>query len=172
MDNPADIALVDAHTKGDSGTNHLDVVLFEHLLSLVALILCESCMVNGCFDTMLLQVLSHFLRILPAQTIDDAAIQGACLDEVQDILVFLLGGIATLDGQAKVGAVEAGNKETGILQTQLFDDVLTRHLVGSSRQRHNGDIWEFAMEDIQLGVFRTEIVTPLANTMGFVDGKE
>ena len=115
MDDPSHVALVDAHTEGDGGTDHLNGVLLEQLLCLVTFSLVQSGMIDTRLDTVSLQELRHFLRILSAKTIDDATARWTRFDEIQDILFLFFCRVASLDVQAEVRTVEAGDKETGIV---------------------------------------------------------
>ena len=172
MDHPAHVTLVDAHAKGDGGADHEQLVVLEHLLCLIALEVGESGMIRGSVDTFLTQVLGHLLCGFPTQTIDNACFQRAGFDEVKDE-VHLLGSLITaFDGETKVRTVEAGDELTGIMQVELFDDVMSGNFISSSCQCHDRRLGEFLAEDAQLGVFRTEVMSPLTDTVGFVDGKE
>jgi hypothetical protein len=72
-------------------------------------------MIDTRLDTVSLQELRHFLRILSAKTIDDATARWTRFDEIQDVLFLFFCRVASLDVQAEVRAVEAGDKETGIV---------------------------------------------------------
>ena len=129
-------------------------------------------MIGGSMDTFLTQVLGHLLCGFPTQTIDNACFQRAGFDEVKDE-VHLLGSLITaFYGEAEVRTVEAGDELTGIMQVELFDDVMSGNFISSSCQCHDRRLGEFLAEDAQLGVFRTEVMSPLTDTVGFVDGKE
>ena len=80
--------------------------------------------------------------------------------------------IATFDGETEVGTIEAGDEFPRLVELELLDDVLTGNLVGGSREGHDGCIGEFFPENAQLRIFRAEIMSPLTDTMGFIDGKE
>ena len=97
MDNPAHVALVDAHAEGDGGTDDLHVVLLELLLRLVALRLCESCVIGCHADALFLEHGGHCLGVLAAEAVDDAWLRGTCLDEVEDEALLLGCGVASFD---------------------------------------------------------------------------
>ena len=82
MDDPAHIALVDAHAEGNGGTDHEQLVVLEQLLCLIALQVGETSVVSSCLDAFFAQICRHLLRSLSAQAIDDAGFEGTGLDEV------------------------------------------------------------------------------------------
>ena len=93
------------------------------------------------------------------------------LDEAVDELQLLLLRALLTDGETEVRTVEAADKRLTV-EMQLLDDVLARNLIGSSRKCHHRDIAEILVEQTQLGVLRTEIMTPLADAMRLVNGEE
>ena len=84
MDHPSHITLIDTHAKGDGGTDHQQLVVLKLLLCPTALRWVHARMIGSCVDALLSQVLSHLLRGLSAQTVDDPRIHRSCLDEVQN----------------------------------------------------------------------------------------
>ena len=171
MNHPAYIALVDAHSEGDSGTYHINLVHLETLLHRCTLHAGESRMVGLSIDTVVLQRLSHHLRVLAGQAVDDARIALTALDEAVDELQLLLLRALLTDGETEVRTVEAADERLTV-EMQLLDDVLARNLIGCSRERHHRDIAEILVEQTQLGVLRTEIMTPLADAVSLIYGKE
>src|SRR5690606_26291340 len=71
-----------------------------------------------------------------------------------------------------VRPVEAAHEKLWILQCQPFDNLLPGRRGRSCRQCHARNTGEQAREFIQRKVIGTEIVTPLRNTMSFVDRDE
>ena len=95
-------------------------------------------------------------------------------DEVGDIGIFVAGGIAMHHFQGEVGTVERTDKYTiviGDTQVKLLDDVMSGHLVGGGCECHDGDIWKIFMYHSQLGIFGPEIMSPVTDAVGFVDGE-
>ena len=63
---PAHVAFVDAHAKGDSGANHLYLVVFELFLGHGTLLVGEGCMIVCCLEALSPEFRSHLLSILSA----------------------------------------------------------------------------------------------------------
>ena len=180
VDDPAHIALVDTHSESDGGTHYLQIVLLEALLRLVALCLRQACVIGSGADAVLLQFLGQAFGILATQAVDDASLGGTRHDEVayEGLLVF--GGVASLHAELQVRTVETGDEyalrgrlgSRGEFKSQLLDDILARDAVGRSRQCHHGRLRELLFQQPELSIFRAEVVSPLADAVGFIDGKQ
>jgi hypothetical protein len=90
-------------------------------------------------------------------------------EERQQLLARLLLGH---DAIKDVGPVETRQETLGVLQVQAGDDFFAGTFVGSGRQSDARHVREQLGQLAQLQVFRTEIVTPLRNAVGFVDGEQ
>ncbi len=114
------------------------------------------------------QALGHALGGLAAGAIDDAALAGACAQEGEHLIV---GLGARDDAVGEIRAVEAGGVATGLAEVQLFHDVGLHALGGGGSEGHDGDVRQFGAQAGELAVLGTEIVTPFADAMRFVDGQ-
>ena len=81
--------------------------------------------------------------------------------------------IALGDNPVKeVRAVIAGGEDRRVGEPELRHDVAPRGFVGGCRQRHQRHARKALLEDRKLLVFWPEIVAPLRDAMGFVDGDQ
>ena len=92
-------------------------------------------------------------------------------DESQHKVQLLLGGESPFYTQAQVWTVERGNECFWRFQFQLLYDVISRYLVGSCRECHNGHAGKLIVEYVKACVLGAEVVTPLGNAMSLVDGE-
>ena len=171
VDDPSHVALVDAHSEGDGGANHLNLVHLEALLHRSPFLVGKSGVVGSGIDALLLQFLGHHLRVLPRQAVDDARIARSLGDKLEDVLQFLLLGALPSHRQAEVGTVETAHERLA-REMKLMDDVFSGDFVGSGSERHHRYAIELLMEESELGIFRTEIMSPLTDAVSLIDGEK
>ena len=87
-------------------------------------------------------------------------------------LQLFAGVVFERDAVADVGAVEAGHELPCIFQRQPLDDLAPRRRICRGGERDARHIGEAFVQYRQRTVFRAEIVSPLRDAMGFVDGKQ
>src|SRR5262249_5838051 len=104
------------------------------------------------------------------EAIHDARLTGMLgANEFEQLLAWLdLFGNPVTD----VGAIEARDKDTGILQVQPLDDLFAGSAIRRGRQSNARNVRKTLGQHGKTNVLRSEIVTPLRHTMSFVDGKE
>ncbi len=85
MNNPAHVGFVDSHPEGNRGTNHLAFVVDEFVLCFRAKFTVQTGVIGFGLDANFLQFLGQFFRGFSAQTIDNAALVGFVLDEIDDL---------------------------------------------------------------------------------------
>ena len=129
-------------------------------------------MIDGCFYSMAKKHITCLLRFVPTHAIDDTTFVGAFEDELQYGTCLFLLLISTAHIQTQVGTVERRNECLRILLSQLIDNILTRNLIGCSGQGDIRNRRELFTDGSQLGIFRSEGVSPLRDTMRFVDSEE
>ena len=169
MGDIAHVGLVDAHAEGDGGHEAKLFLLEEGVLVGAAHRSRQARMIGQCPDAFLVQPRSDVLDLGPRQAIDDAAFAVVAGEEGQQ----LLAGIVALDDRiADVGPVEAGDEHPRRLKAEALDDVVAGERVGGGRQRHARDAGEELGDAGQFAIFGPEVVAPLAEAMGLVDGKE
>jgi len=84
----------------------------------------------------------------------------------------LHGSFALADEVAEVFAAEAGDGFEGVAEVELVDDVVADLAGGAGGEGRDGMIGEKSAELAELAVFGAEVVAPLGDAMGFVDGEE
>ena len=122
------------------------------------------------FDVVGLQHIGQILYLLTRQTIDDAALARVLLDETHNVLVDVLGLGTHL--VVEVGTVERALELGGIDDAEVLLDIGT-HLVGSrSGQRDDRSLPYLVDNRTDATVLGTEVVAPLRDTMGLINGIE
>lgn len=126
----------------------------------------------GCgIDTHIDKFLSYHFGVLAGETVDDACFFRMITDEAGDVLELCLFGALLSYGEGEVGAVETAYERLPI-EMKLAYDIFARYLVGCGCERHHRDIAEILVQHTELRILRTEIVSPLADAVGLVNGKE
>ena len=75
-------------------------------------------------------------------------------------------------GVAEVGPVEAGDEQLGVAEVELVGDVAADRVGGRGRQRDAGGRAELPPGQAEPGVVGAEVVPPLADAVGLVDGQQ
>ena len=177
MHHIAHIALVDAHTEGYRCTHYIYIVVDEFLLHLVTLPWRQSGMISLGTHTFLLQLHGYSLSGLSAHTVYNAALIAMAGNEGKQKAQLVLRRISPAYIKRKVRTVEGRNENLWLarlvfFQTQLLHNILLGYLVGSSRKGCDWYSREKLFESAQLRIFRTEIMSPLRNTMSLVYSKQ
>ena len=172
MDDPSHIAFVNAHPEGYRCTHHLDPIVDKIILCPFTGQRSQTGMIGRCRNGKTLQVGSQHLGIIPLHAIDDARLMVVLTDETNNIRQFLPLAQSLTHFKREVGPIERGDEDLWIDQVQLLQNVLTRRLVGRSRQSHNRHLREALLENSQLGIFRAKVVPPLRDTVCLIDGNQ
>ena len=164
---PADVGLVDAHAKGDSGDNDQPVLLLEPAFGDAAVFGVHTAVIMDRAMACVAQRLRQRFGLGPRAAIDDARLSLARGGKVQDLRARpVLGG----KGQMDVGPVKAAQKGARRFPVEQFlhDLGLGFDVGGRCKrcQRHVQGAAQFA--DAQ--VVGAEIMAPLADAMRLVHG--
>ena len=125
-------------------------------------------MIRCGFDVVGPQNLSQLLHFFARQTVDNATFASILPNEFNDLLVNVVGFGPHLI--IKVGTVERTAKLLCISYAEAFLDVAA-HFVGGCGRECNDRCIAYAVDDgADVAIFRTEIVPPFRNAMGFVYG--
>ncbi len=85
----------------------------------------------------------------------------------------LLGGVALVDhGVADVGPVETGDEAGRLGEPEASAHVVARLGVGGRRAGDDRHVGEQLAQAAQVDVLGTEVVAPLRDAVGLVDGKQ
>ena len=172
----AHIALVDAHTEGYRCTHYIYIVIDEFLLHLITLSGRQSGMISLGTHTFLLQFHGYSLSGLSAHTVYNATLIAMTGNEGKQKAQLVLRRISSAYIKRKVRTVEGRNKNLWIarlvfFQTQLLHNIFLGYLVSSSRKGSDWYFREKLFDSAQLRIFRTEIMSPLRDTMCLVYSK-
>src|SRR5438876_1764047 len=73
---------------------------------------------------------------------------------------------------ADIGSIEACQKEPRAIEFQASADILSRLRIGGRRQSQPGHAREAIGQNVETHIFGTEVMTPMADAMGLVDGEK
>ncbi|OPZ09086.1 MAG: hypothetical protein BWZ08_00699 [candidate division BRC1 bacterium ADurb.BinA292] len=172
VDHEANVGLVDAHAEGDGGDDDLDAVIDEVLLIAPADVVLQAGMIRGGGDAARAQMVGKLLDLLARQAVDDARLAAVASDELGDLVQEAVAGGARLDAVDQVGPVERTDEDLRRRQAELPRDVVADAVRRRRGIGVDGDRREGLLELAQAAVFGPEIVAPLADAVGFVDGEE
>ena len=127
-------------------------------------------MIGSGLDVVGLQNLCQLLHLLTRQTVDDTALAGMLLDELDDVLINILRLRTYLVIQVRT--VERTLELLGIHDTQILLDIRTDLIRCRRRQGNDGCLTDFIDDRTDATILRTEVMTPLRDTMGLVNGVE
>ena len=166
VDDIPDIGLVDAHAEGVGGHHHLHPVVEEVLLVPLPLLWGQASVIPGGGYPPLAEEVAHLLHILPGGTVDDAALAGAALHQLQQRRPLVR---RLLDLKIQVLPVKAGGQLQRVLQVQQAVDVrLHVRRGGGGEGSHRGPVGQALHKggDVQVG--GPEILAPLGDAVGLV----
>ena len=162
----AHVRFVDAHAEGDGRADHGHVVAHEPLLVVRALRVVEAGVIGERGDPRLLELLGECFRAAAAGRVHDSALLAARAREREQLLECVIFGH---DAVGEVRAVEARDVTRGIAQRERGDDVVAHAAGRGRRQREHRYAWKGSAQLRETAVIGPEIVTPLADAVGFVD---
>ena len=134
-----------------------------------ALLAGEARVVWLCRDSRVLQMLGDALCCIAACTVHNAAFLRMAAGEGKRLLQRLGLGEDTV---GEVGPVEAGNVAMRVTQPENLHDVLTNTFRGGGGEGHQGQMGKEGAKLRKLAVLWAEVVAPVADAMGFVNGNE
>jgi hypothetical protein len=110
-----------------------------------------------------------FVHLLARQAIDDARVALVRPQEIEQLpaRIVLLG-----DAVADVGPVEGADELARVLQAQALDDFVAGRLVGGGGERNARHVGPAFVQQVELAVFRAEVVAPLRDAVGLVNGEQ
>ena len=109
------------------------------------------------------------LDLLAAERVDDAGLSTVRIQELHQ-----LGARVVLERDAvtDVRPIEARHELARPVQSQPLDDLLACARVGGGGKRDARHLRKAFLQDRQLAILRTEIVSPLRNAVRLVDGEQ
>ena len=166
----AHIGLVDTHAKGNGSHDDIDALHEEVILCLGSVCRLHAGMIGTCCDVVGTEHLRQLLHAATAQTIDDAALALVLEDETCDVLVNVLRLGA--DFVVEVGAVEGTAELRSVGNAQVLLDIRAHLVRCRSSQSNNWSPAYLVGQGADVPVFRTEVMSPLRDTMRLIYGIE
>ena len=165
MHHKADVRLVNAHPEGHRRHHDLQIVALEFLLHLGAHVVFQTGMVSRRANTAALQPGGGVFHFRTAVAVDNARFAALILNVAHQLierLEFLHQHIAD------VWPVEAADLNQRIVKPQQADDIAAGGIIGGGGQRHKRDLRHPLTQLAQRGIFRTEVMAPLRDTVRLV----
>lgn len=166
------LLLIYSHPERDRCAYHVDTVVDEIVLCFLAFVGAEPGMIGDCTDAIFGQFFDQRLRTVAAHAVDDAALPVVSVDEMDNRSDLFLFTQSATDSERQVRAVERRDECFRITQFQLIQDVRPGDFVCRSRQGDDRYFREILFQNGQLGIFGTEIMPPMRDTMRFVDSDQ
>ncbi len=120
-------------------------------------------------DAVHVEHLGGLFHLLPAEAVHDAALAAVLLDEADDLALDVL---LRADLVVEVGPIEAGLVHLGVGDVEVLEDVLLHLLGGRGGERDHRHSLDLIEDGAQAAVLGAEVVAPLADAVGLVDGEE
>ena len=166
------IGLVNAHTEGVGGYNHLHLVVDEVPLRSLPVLGIHACVVAGGTNADLGQVIGQGFGLLTGGAVDDARFV-LVLPGVPGNPTVLVFGLQLDHIKEEVGTIEPRHSHVRVVQAQHVYDVAT-HLLGGrggeGRNRRPLRKGPDEVADTQVG--GTEVLSPLGYTVSLVHSQE
>ena len=170
VDDEAHIGFVDTHAKGYGGHDDIDFLHEEVILGLRTRLRVETGVVALRLDVVGAKHLGQVFHLLSRQAVDDAALARMLFDEAHDVLINVLR--LRPHFIVEVRPVERRLKLLGIENAQILLDVGAHLVGGRGGERDNRGLAYFVHDRPDAPVLRTEVVSPLRDTVCLVDGIE
>ena len=168
MDNHPYIRFVDTHTEGIGSHDDSHLVLLPGFLALIFYRWQESCMIEGALDAILVEQGGNLLGTFPASGIDDG--RAFCASQDMHHLVDLVAyGAYDI---CQILALKTHFEHILLLEMQFFLYVVDNVWCSRSGKGKDRGVGFHIPDAGNIQVGRTEIVAPLADTMGFIYSDE
>ena len=124
-------------------------------------------MVGAGFDVAFAEALGEALGVLAADAVDDGGFVVVAFEDGLDLVDESDTGE---DSVGEIGSVEGPDVDGGFAQVELLDDVVADALGCGGGEGVDGGLREAGAEFGDASVLGSEVVPPVADAMGFVDG--
>lgn len=161
---------VDAHAEGDGGDHDHPFLAQEFFLVLASHGSIQSGVIRQGIPALLFQPGCGLFHFLARQAIHDASVIGVL--GFEEGLQLFARVVLECDAVTDVGAVKAGDELGRIFQRQPLDDLAARRRIRRGGEGDARHAVETFVQHRQRAVFGTEVVSPLRDTMRFVDGEQ
>ena len=168
VDDEAHVGLVDAHAEGVGRDHHPHAARDPLLLSLRPLGMAQPAVVGRGRDALLPQQIGDLLRRLARAHVDDARARDV-VHEAQQLAVLV---VRMADAVREVGPREAAAQDVRFGEFQVVHDVLGDPRGGRGREGQHRDAGQALAQLGDAQVRGAEVVAPLRDAVGLVDGDE
>ena len=166
----ADVRTVDAHAEGVGGDGDVRLAVDELVLGVFAFGVGESGVVGDGVDAMFFEVAEDGHYFFAGGAVDDACFPFA--DELVEAEEFFLLGVARSGAEGEVVAGEAADDDGGVAEAEVVEDVFPDLAGGGGGEGDGLGVAELFDDAAEAEVVGAEVVAPLAEAVGFVDGDE
>ena len=170
VNDEAHVGFVDTHTESNGCNDDLCLLHEEGVLVFGALLRVHACMIRQGGYVVDAQRLRKVLYGLATQAIDYARLAFHAADEADELFVHLFGLLTHLI--IEIGAVERRFEHLCLEYAEVFLYVVLYLRGGSGGEGDYGCLAYTLNDRVDTAVFRTEVVTPLRDTMCLIDGIE
>ena len=169
MNHISHVRLVDAHSEGYGGDNHVNILHQEAVLILSPHLRIQSSVIRNSLYTIDNQHIGQFLNLLAAEAVDNAGLAGILFYILDDILLRLhLVPYLIIE----IRPVERGLEYLRVLNAEILDNVTLDLRGGRCSEGDYRRPADFVNDWPDAPVFRSEIVPPVGNAMRLVNGVE
>ena len=168
MDDATHVAAVDAHAESYRRRHHIDFLGRKCILCSPPFFCLHAGMIESSAQPVGLQPLRHGFGVLAADAVDDRRFARMAPQHLQRLHLRI---DTRNDAIRQVGTVERADEHRRVMQTQLLGDVRAHPRGCRCGIRVHAGLREAGLELGELAVFRPEVVTPVADAMGFIDGE-
>ena len=171
MDDESHIRLVDAHPERDRRDNDVDIIALKGLLIARPFVGLEAGMIRECPKAVCIEKLRRLLDAFPALAVHNATFAGMHANEREHlcagVAALSLFSCRDLEIRPEERSLEAGRFSHAKLSQNIQRDA---SCCGCC-QCEDRDV-ELLLESLQASVRRTEIVSPLADAVRFIDHEQ
>ena len=174
VNHETDVGLVDPHAEGDGRHHDRSVLSQEPLQPAVAVAGVHAGVIGDGVGSGLAQGLGHSLAAVAAAAIDHAGLAAPLAHQIDDggVGAGPRGAFLADRRELEIGPGEAVDHHLGVVQPQRADDVIAGAGVGRGGDGDTGNARKQLGQPAQGPVIRTEIMSPLRDTVGLVDGDQ
>ena len=169
VDDIPNIGFVDAHAERDRGDDDSRAVVDEVVLIPAARVVVEAGVIRQGGKSGFREAGSEAIDVGSADAIDNAGIRRVAVDHFADLAKEIGAAGHAID---QVRPVERANEDFGLGEAELAGDVVADSLGGGGGVGVDADGGKYVLERFEHAIFGAEIVPPVADAVGFVDGEE
>ncbi len=164
----AHVGAIDTHAEGNGGDDDVTAFGGKFVLGGVAFLGGQAGVIRPGVDAALAQAGGEVVHVAAAHAVDDAGLPRMTVEDLQHLLERV---VARPDAVGEVGPIEIADEHFRVAQIELGDDILAHLLGGGGSVGVEAGIGDQFTEPGELPILRAEIVAPVADAVGLVDGE-